>query len=616
MLQYPSNVNLQNKTIDATAQTIGRFTFYGDRLTGFCCRIIDYDTNNVALDNYYDRIQYSTYNGDGDSFVIDPNVLENGHNYILEMLLTQRKENEELIYDMPVTGGTVRYTESLTMFIEESITGIYPWAYGNDVRTPAVYNDTTVAEMIIKIGNETRKIVSYNPYFDTGGSDVYGEITLDTAFSQTVVGKKYEIYSNHIITPQYFFKCRSTPSVSLAINVHSDVRIHVDGEYSQAQDTGIKYYTLALYWSNNQNFRNETVDNVNYITELVDETKRRYSQKIEADFGCPYRHDEEFNNNESPDYYKVVCNLLTNDNVEYSAESAVLTLDTITAKKVGDNLYDFTLEYDSERGRVLYKLRGYGSAGQLTDVHQYNVFRKDMSTGEIIQLPHNHLREEQHSTGYYNITVSCDATASINSQYRYAVRGIGLNGNVIIPHIETNPESPDYYKGIGKFPCNDIVIKDYAYFISDLNYWYEANEKTWYQIGDTWKFIGEISDTTVVNNLDRQLHTNYSQYTSLTSTETNYMTGTLSAMLGYINCANHEYIDNIALVKAWRKFITQPKPFLLKSQKGDVWVVNITDNPQTEYQENAIPLPTRFTFSWAETCSVNDIKIVDFYGRG
>jgi hypothetical protein len=86
-------------------------------------------------------------------------------------------------------------------------------------------------------------------------------------------------------------------------------------------------------------------------------------------------------------------------------------------------------------------------------------------------------------------------------------------------------------------------------------------------------------------------------------------------MIGNINCTTKEYTDDIAVVKAWRKFITQPKPFLLKTQKGDVLVVNITDNPQTEYQENYYKIPTRFTFSWAEICSVNDINVKDTYGK-
>jgi hypothetical protein len=82
-------------------------------------------------------------------------------------------------------------------------------------------------------------------------------------------------------------------------------------------------------------------------------------------------------------------------------------------------------------------------------------------------------------------------------------------------------------------------------------------------------------------------------------------------MIGYVNCAERKYIDDIALVQAWRKFITSKNPFLLKSQKGDVWVVEITENPSTTYDESHSSIPTTFSFSWAEICNVNDIELYD-----
>jgi hypothetical protein len=38
-------------------------------------------------------------------------------------------------------------------------------------------------------------------------------------------------------------------------------------------------------------------------------------------------------------------------------------------------------------------------------------------------------------------------------------------------------------------------------------------------------------------------------------------------------------------------------------------MVNITDNPTTEYQENIKQLPTRINFSWAECGNVEDILL-------
>ena len=49
--------------------------------------------------------------------------------------------------------------------------------------------------------------------------------------------------------------------------------------------------------------------------------------------------------------------------------------------------------------------------------------------------------------------------------------------------------------------------------------------------------------------------------------------------------------------------------YLLKSQKGDVWLVNLTNTQETSYGEMQQELPTTFSFSWAECGSTDDIDI-------
>ena len=80
---------------------------------------------------------------------------------------------------------------------------------------------------------------------------------------------------------------------------------------------------------------------------------------------------------------------------------------------------------------------------------------------------------------------------------------------------------------------------------------------------------------------------------------------------GDANCSGEvKWRDDIALVKAWRDFITRDCIYLLRSQKGDVWVVNIIENPTTSYEEKYRPISTSVSFTWAECASVDDIMVV------
>ena len=79
-------------------------------------------------------------------------------------------------------------------------------------------------------------------------------------------------------------------------------------------------------------------------------------------------------------------------------------------------------------------------------------------------------------------------------------------------------------------------------------------------------------------------------------------------MLGHLDCATKEFVDNISMVKAWRRFITQQKPFMLKTQKGDVLIVNVS-NPNTEYDEGQRDILTRLNFDWHECMDIKDVDI-------
>lgn len=613
MIQYPTNVSPQNIAIDATdtIDTHITFTSNADYLSYVRYRIFEYDTGKMVVNDVNYKTDFSPlgYNGYKISTNFGNGVLVNGKDYILQMMLCQRNANgTEFLYDMPVLGGVVANSPARNkIYVADNITSIYPWGYTSGVYYPC---SPIGDSMIIKINGESHVIKYYNPQV-TVDDKVYGMIETVDSFSFDVTGSmNYEIYSNFVISPQYFFSCRSKPSVLFTHTNYSN-RIYVKGTYSQAQNSLIKYYVLKLYWSNNSSFWN-TPESNGSRTELVEETNKIYSQDIEYNFWNCYRHDSNYAHGTN-DYYKIVCEIVTQDNMVYTNDDYIITLTSADHSEVtGNTLYSYDISWDKKKGRVIHALRGYGSAGNGT-YGEYELFRTDLDNNEIVMLePHFFERVGDVLYGY-------DITASTHGNYKYELFLFDSTeehiGAVVIPDVDTQ------YTGIGDFPCNTIKTDECAYYITDLNMLddsdslYRPNssgtKKLRFSIGDTWKFVGEIQDTTITNNLDRITHVGYGRYVSSTSTDVNYMSGTLSAMIGYVNCTTKEYVDNIALVRAWRKFITQKKPFLLKSQKGDVWIVNITDNPTTQYQENYHKIPTTFSFSWAESYNINEVVITD-----
>lgn len=607
MIQYPINVSPQNMAVDATQNIIVDYTFQGDRLSKNIIHVYDYATGELAYTRF---LSQSAYNDDKCAFTIPANSLTNGREYILQMCLIQfTLDNSSPLSDMPVFGGKVEATaEDDSIYIKKGITSIYPWNYNNGAYEP----DSVGTNMTIKINGEARNITSYQPNEDGD----YGIIEVDEPFSSTVSGgMKYEIYSNFCITPQYYFITNNPAIVTLSHTCYSN-RIGVVGSYSQNQNVMIKKYRLKLLWANNSGFVDNTgtSQDTGLRARVIEETNDIYSQNIAYYFWNPYYHDE-FHEGDSTDWYKVVCEYTTQNDMVATNEIAFNIEQQQYPNTQGNRLHEFTLWWDREKGAVFHRLRGYSASG-VGVAGTYELFREDLDSGEIVKLQPHHYAQ----TGEYGeYLIGYDVTASTHGRYRYTLMRFAqddedhASGGVVVP----TPGGT--YDGDTVFPSGTIEINETSYYITELNAFtfndaqLHPNEKGKkvqnFKIGDTWQFVCEIENTTVINNLDRMIHVGYNQYISSTSTNVNYMSGTLSAVLGYINCAERKFNDSIATVRAWRDFITQPKAFLLKSQKGDVWIINVTDNPQTTYDETHYSIPTTFTFSWAECMNIIDACI-------
>lgn len=571
MLQYPTNVSPENtaKPADATHMS---FTFNGDRLSYFkIC------ATKLSTGYRYNIYSYSedegnilpVYNGEEITMPTNAPYMQNGEDYVWQVLLAQRDlAGENPLYDIPVCRGKIRgvgVSDATQIYIDKNLP-LYEWGYSDGAYRPTIdENDKVLVGMVLEINGERRLITSYkNVAYGTDGA---GLAIVESAFTSTPTeGDRFQIYSNYIISPQYYFMCRSTPSVVLNLdwlrdandNIKTELSLRVTGTYSQAESSPIKYYTITLYSP-------ETATSSGNGYKIM-ESGKIFSQRIDYTFkecllGINPRTQEDIDTV----YYRAVCELVTQDNVTYAtyASMTVENIDDYAPRPVLYTWLPINLYGCNQR-----KVDNQGSGRQLT-------YRTDLDTGETVML------SEQES--------KCDFKVSTKGNYRYTT---------VVYNISTGQP---YTKSTRHY---DVKTNFDGYYISAL----EPQGDNLYYIGDTWKFICDIENSTIVQNLDIVSQVGYSSYPSVSSTELNYMSGTLSGYIGYFDCCDHEYKDDIAVVKAWREFISQPHPFLLKSQKGDVWMVNIVESPKVEYQEDYYKIPTRFTFSWAECGNINENK--------
>lgn len=100
----------------------------------------------------------------------------------------------------------------------------------------------------------------------------------------------------------------------------------------------------------------------------------------------------------------------------------------------------------------------------------------------------------------------------------------------------------------------------------------------------------------------------YSQKPSVSYSQLDYLSGTISGMAGTVNCTDGRHIAPKSYLENFRSFINNKRTKLLKSRNGDVWRVN-TNNFRLSYIDNINNTredfqPAIISFDYVETSDI------------
>ena len=610
MLQYPINFYPDGHTVDpsgAQAQKTISFTFKGDILRSAHYRVYDYDTEEVVAGNFIEYSNPERYNNEtiNNSELIDLTYFPiNGeHRYVLQCLLTQGESNMLLCDSFVLRGELVDgydiSDDGVNIRIEDKINLIYEWNVNSQgIHTPVIENvsgvDKTFGIIKMQLGSERRTILSYN--YNTG------EVILDSAFNHDYpAGTPYQLYSNYLITQQYFFKTIPTPSftnlsaVWASSSTPYNTGVHFSADYLVNEYNALKYYTVTL-----EKQDGDDIDGQPRHYVKIYETDKIYSQQIKQTFYDDYDvYNEDAGlpvGNSNTRRYLFTVNGVLQNGMKISAQ-----LESQAPERVDtDVIYRPTAQQinTNEYHNAVKLTWGY-SAGDFGDYGAIRIYRYDMNEKDVIH------KRVMLASVYADDTYFIDTTVSNNKTYRY----------VLVPFWRVGGGQSGGQGGESLNPIitNEITTTLYGYTITELVYDKDRtyNGKSGYRIGESWHLRAEIEDSTITQNTDKVLHVGYGKYSSATHTGLNYMSSTFSGSIVQVDCEGEKkWRDDIELVNAWRDFITRDCIYLLRSQKGDVWVINVVDNPTTTYDEKTTAIPTSVSFNWAECASINDIMIV------
>ena len=281
---------------------------------------------------------------------------------------------------------------------------------------------------------------------------------------------------------------------------------------------------------------------------------------------------------------------------------------------------------DGENQNVVIGLTGQSSLVHF-DTDGYNVFRREVGDylwGRLGFIPIG------------TVMQYIDYTAGNNREYEYLISRTIKEVPTYVPEDNYKPytiipvktawdgwtiTSIHPYTGyLEKYGRAEMAFGKYVRHLSkekvrtasDISAYSFVFAKEPYVVGETWHFISEIDSGDIAHNLGLNVHVGTSAYPTVTRTNNIYQSGTFRTRLLSLECPSGEIYDDIEKVDRWNKFITGDNAFILRSDKGDVWIVAISDSPSRSYDETFNPILTTASYSWVEIMKPEDIDIIQY----
>ena len=126
---------------------------------------------------------------------------------------------------------------------------------------------------------------------------------------------------------------------------------------------------------------------------------------------------------------------------------------------------------------------------------------------------------------------------------------------------------------------------------------------------ETWKFVCPSDSNDILQNLGVNVFDVTNGMPLTTRINKEYESSSFSLDLFQLNCPDGSIRDDISLVKKWVKFINADNDFLLKTPKGDVWIIEISGSPSRSYEYGGETVLTKVNYDWVQVAKTEDVNI-------
>lgn len=139
----------------------------------------------------------------------------------------------------------------------------------------------------------------------------------------------------------------------------------------------------------------------------------------------------------------------------------------------------------------------------------------------------------------------------------------------------------------------------------------ETDEKNVFYLDKLFKFELNLNVGDINNNATVSVTQNFTPYPTVQHGATNYWSGTLSSLCGFISCDDNRYIQTPNMINELKALSTDGKKKFLKDMDGNIWEIKITSPVSVSTNNEVLQRPKTVNISWAEVADASGVSIIN-----
>lgn len=151
---------------------------------------------------------------------------------------------------------------------------------------------------------------------------------------------------------------------------------------------------------------------------------------------------------------------------------------------------------------------------------------------------------------------------------------------------------------------------------TDWGYWSllvvdESDEDNVFYLNKMFKFELNVAVDSMSNNATVSVLQNFTKYPTIQYGTSNYWSGGLSALCGYVSCVDSSYVQTPNMIEELKKLTSDTRRKFLKDVDGNIWEVKITAPINITEEYSAVQSVKSVKINWTEVGEVSEISIIN-----